>query len=47
MTASLTDATTATTEVARSTELYQRAEARTAHNYHPLPVVVEHAEAPG
>ncbi|WP_082503187.1 ornithine--oxo-acid transaminase [Nocardioides sp. Leaf307] len=44
MTASLTDATTATTEVARSTELYQRAEARTAHNYHPLPVVVEHAE---
>ncbi|KQP62761.1 ornithine--oxo-acid aminotransferase [Nocardioides sp. Leaf285] len=40
----MTDATTATTEVARSTELYQRAEARTAHNYHPLPVVVEHAE---
>jgi ornithine--oxo-acid transaminase len=23
---------------------FQRAEARTAHNYHPLPVVVEHAE---
>ncbi|WP_244931650.1 ornithine--oxo-acid transaminase [Nocardioides sp. W7] len=26
-----------------STEQFQRAESRTAHNYHPLPVVVEHA----
>ena len=23
---------------------FERAEARTAHNYHPLPVVVAHAE---
>ena len=28
----------------RSSELFQRAEARTARNYKPLPVVVEHAE---
>ncbi|MGV3561963.1 MAG: ornithine--oxo-acid transaminase [Nocardioides sp.] len=31
-------------ETARSTELFQRAEARTARNYKPLPVVIEHAE---
>lgn len=34
----------ATTPQTSSTELFQRAESRTAHNYHPLPVVVEHAE---
>ena len=37
MTASLTEQTTT------STALFQRAEERTAHNYHPLPVVVESA----
>jgi len=36
-------AMTTTTQHESSTELFQRAEARTAHNYHPLPVVVEHA----
>jgi ornithine--oxo-acid transaminase len=33
-----------TTQHESSTEQFQRAESRTAHNYHPLPVVVEHAE---
>lgn len=37
-------AMTTTTQHESSTELFQRAESRTAHNYHPLPVVVEHAE---
>ena len=37
MTASLTEQTTT------STALFQRAEERTAHSYHPLPVVVESA----
>ncbi|WP_182525905.1 ornithine--oxo-acid transaminase [Nocardioides dongkuii] len=36
-------ATITTPQHESSTELFQRAEARTAHNYHPLPVVVEHA----
>lgn len=31
-------------DTARSTELFQLAEARTARNYKPLPVVIEHAE---
>ena len=39
-----TTAGTATGTAPRSAELFQRAEARTAHNYKPLPVVVEHAE---
>ena len=33
-----------TTRPARSGREFERAEARTAHNYHPLPVVVAHAE---
>lgn len=37
-------AMTTTAQQESSTELFQRAESRTAHNYHPLPVVVEHAE---
>lgn len=37
-------AMTTSTQQTSSTELFQRAESRTAHNYHPLPVVVEHAE---
>ncbi|HTW16351.1 MAG TPA: ornithine--oxo-acid transaminase [Nocardioides sp.] len=36
-------ATAIPTQHDSSTEQFQRAEARTAHNYHPLPVVVEHA----
>ena len=39
-----TTAGTATGTAPRSAELFQRAEARTAHNYKPLPVVIEHAE---
>lgn len=39
----MTTTTTSTTQHESSTELFQRAEERTAHNYHPLPVVVEHA----
>lgn len=35
-----TTAGTATGTAPRSAELFQRAEARTAHNYKPLPVVV-------
>src|SRR3982751_2171259 len=35
---------TATTYDTHSRAEFERAEARTAHNYHPLPVVVAHAE---
>ncbi|WP_090860374.1 ornithine--oxo-acid transaminase [Nocardioides lianchengensis] len=35
--------TSTSTQHESSTEQFQRAESRTAHNYHPLPVVVEHA----
>ncbi len=37
-------ATPATANAATSPALLERAESRTAHNYHPLPVVVAHAE---
>ncbi|MBM7509121.1 ornithine--oxo-acid transaminase [Nocardioides salarius] len=36
--------TASATESRSSSELFQRSEARTARNYKPLPVVVEHAE---
>ncbi len=39
MTAALSDP-----PAAASAEEFDRAEARTAHNYHPLPVVLSHAE---
>ncbi|MEO9323261.1 ornithine--oxo-acid transaminase [Nocardioides sp. C4-1] len=37
-------ASTDTRSATRSSAEFERAEARTAHNYHPLPVVVAHAE---
>ncbi len=44
MTASITDHTLATLPAPGfSTDEFSRAEERTAHNYHPLPVVVAHA----
>ena len=43
MTTSLTDPSTAADGTANGAE-FARAEERTAHNYHPLPVVVAHAE---
>ncbi len=36
--------TASATETRSSSELFQRSEARTARNYKPLPVVIEHAE---
>ncbi|ANH36848.1 Ornithine aminotransferase [Nocardioides dokdonensis FR1436] len=36
--------TASATETRSSSEMFQRSEARTAHNYKPLPVVVAHAE---
>jgi len=40
---SITTGTTASTPTTTAAEI-ERAEARTAHNYHPLPVVLAHGE---
>jgi ornithine--oxo-acid transaminase len=44
MTATTETTATTTTTPAHAAQEFDRAEARTAHNYHPLPVVVAHAE---